>query len=109
MNIDERKDIVLKNIENGYYLKGLRCKLGLRLIDVANKIGINSTYLSDIENGKKNINEQMIGKLSLVYDVDEVELSVRFGMVSFSVIEGLKNDEELHRRVWKMVRENWKE
>ena len=69
------------------YLKGLRCKLGLRLIDVANKIGINSTYLSDIENGKKNINEQMIGKLSLVYDVDEVELSVRFGM----------------------VRENWKE
>lgn len=108
MDIDERKDIALKNIENGYYLKGLRCKTGLRLIDVANKIGVNSTYLSDIENGKKNINEDIIGKLSLIYGVDEIELSIRFGMVSWSVIEGLKKDKELHRRVWEMVKDDRK-
>lgn len=106
MDIEERKDIVLKNIENGYYLKGLRYEKGLRLIDVANKIGVNSTYLSDIENGKKTINEDIIGKLSLIYGVDEIELSIRFGMVSWSVIEGLKKDEELHRRVWEMVKKN---
>jgi len=106
LDIEERKDIVLKNIENGYYLKGLRYEKGLRLIDVANKIGVNSTYLSDIENGKKTINEDIIGKLSLIYGVDEIELSIRFGMVSWSVIEGLKKDEELHRRVWEMVKKN---
>jgi len=45
--------------------------------------------------------------LSIIYGVDEVELSSRFGKVSFTVIEGLMKDEGLHRRVWEMVK--WKD
>ena len=44
--------------------------------------------------------------MSIIYGVDEVELSSRFGKVSFTVIEGLMKDEGLHRRVWEMVK--WK-
>jgi len=104
-DIDKRIKIVSKNIENGYYLSRLRDKLGLRLIDVADKLDLNSaTSLSDIERGKKVPNEELIKGLSLIYGVDEVKLSIRYGKISFTVLEGLIRDEGLHRKVWEMVK-----
>ena len=83
----------------------LRDKLGLRLIDVADKLDLNSaTSLSDIERGKKVPNEELIKGLSLIYGVDEVKLSIRYGKISFTVLEGLIRDEGLHRKVWEMVK-----
>jgi len=58
-DVEKRKEIVINNIENGYYLSKLRDKVGLRLIDVAYKLGLNNaSYLSDIERGKKAPNEE---------------------------------------------------
>ena len=106
-NIERRKENAVNNIENGYYLSKLRNKVGLRLIDVADKLGLNNaSFLSDIERGRKVPNEELLRKLSVIYGVDEIEFSSRFGKISFTVIEGLIEDKGLHRRVWEMVK--WK-
>ena len=83
----------------------IRCKYELRLIDVADGIGISVNYLSEIENGKRVPRDEMIRNISIFYGVDEVELFDKFGRVSLSVVEELRKDVGLHRRVWELVKE----
>jgi len=95
----------LNAVIGGNYLYRLRCKYELRLIDVADGIGISVNYLSEIENGKRVPRDEFIRKFSEYYGVDEVILFDKFGRISLSVVEELRKDVGLHRRVWEMVRD----
>ena len=95
----------LNAVIGGNYLYRLRCKYELRLIDVADGIGISVNYLSEIENGKRVPRDEFIRKFSEYYGIDEVILFDKFGRVSLSVVEELRKDVGLHRRVWELVKE----
>jgi len=95
----------LNAVISGNYLYRLRCKYELRLIDVADGIGISVNYLSEIENGKRVPRDEFIRKFSEYYGIDEVILFDKFGRVSLSVVEELRKDVGLHRRVWELVKE----
>ena len=94
----------LNAVIGGNYLYRLRCKYELRLIDVADKIGISVNYLSEIENGKRVPKDEFIRKFNEYYGIDEVILFDKFGRVSLSIVEELRKDVGLHRRVWELVK-----
>ena len=51
-------------VEIGARIKTARKKRGLSQAELAERIGINTSYLSDIENGKKNFGIEILMKLT---------------------------------------------
>jgi len=54
----------------GIALRKLRLDCGEILKTMADRLGISSSYLSAIEVGKRNIPEDFIGRLGLLYNLD---------------------------------------
>lgn len=64
----------------GQYLKKLRLEQGYTIRQVEMKTGISNAYLSQIENGKRNIpTAQILQKLAPVYRVETTELLTAAG------------------------------
>ena len=63
--------------EFGVMLRRLRGELSLR--DVNRRVGISSSYLSQIERGERVPGRNLINKLAAVYNVDAGELMKRAG------------------------------
>lgn len=77
---DQNRDLAVgQGIEGdeeiGLLLRRLRGDLSLR--DVTGRIGVSSSYLSQIERGDKKPGSNVIRKLSAVYKVDAQELMKR--------------------------------
>lgn len=66
----------------GQYLKKLRVEQGYTIRQVEMKTGISNAYLSQIENGKRNIpTAQILQKLAPVYGVETTELLTVAGYI----------------------------
>ena len=61
------------NTEFGKFLRKLRIDKGEILKNMADKLGMTSSYLSAIECGKRNIPDDLIEKLTSIYCLDENE------------------------------------
>ena len=61
------------NTEFGKSLRKLRIDKGEILKNMADKLGMTSSYLSAIECGKRNIPDDLIEKLTSIYCLDEKE------------------------------------
>lgn len=61
------------NTEFGKFLRKLRIDKGEILKNMADKLGMTSSYLSAIECGKRNIPDDLIEKLTSIYCLDEKE------------------------------------
>jgi transcriptional regulator with XRE-family HTH domain len=59
--------------EFGQYLRKLRIDCGDLLKDIANKLGVTSSYLSAVEIGKRNIPDGWVEKISHLYGLDMLE------------------------------------
>lgn len=57
--------------EVGKYLRKLRIDRGELLKDMADTIGVSSAYLSSIENGKREISDNLASSIAAAYDFDE--------------------------------------
>ena len=75
----EDREAIEGDDEIGPLLRRLRGDLSLR--DVTRRIGISSSYLSQIERSGRKPGSNMIGKLAALYNVDEQELMKRAGRV----------------------------
>ena len=51
-----------------------RIKAGIKQKDLAGKIGISSSYLCQIEGGKRNINMKILAKIAVRLDMELLEL-----------------------------------
>lgn len=60
--------------EYGRFLRVLRIKNDEVLLDMARKLGITSSYLSAIENGKREIPEWMSERIVSLYKLDDGEI-----------------------------------
>ncbi len=75
-DLDERREIEGDDAI-GPLLRRLRGDLSLR--DVTNRIGVSSSYLSQIERGDRMPGSNVVRKLAHLYNVDAEELMKRAG------------------------------
>jgi len=84
--------------EFGAKLRELRQQLGLTLRELADKVGIDFTYLSKIENGVlPPPSEKVISKLAEVLGADKDELTILAGRIPSDIAPVLKNRKTLQR------------
>lgn len=57
----------------GQRIKELRNELGLSQEALANKAGVDRTYVTDVENGRRNISVELLEKLIKALDVSVQE------------------------------------
>jgi len=57
----------------GLVLNEARVKLGLKLREVAEKVGVSAMFISQLENNKRNVNENLLEKITEVLDLDYPE------------------------------------
>lgn len=79
----------------GQYLKKLRTEQGYTIRQVEMKTGISNAYLSQIENGKRNIpTAQILQKLAPVYGVETTELLTVAGYIDKVEESNINNQPE---------------
>jgi HTH-type transcriptional regulator, competence development regulator len=66
-----------KSIEFGTYIHGLRKEKKYSLKIVADKLGIDISLLSKIENGERQLQSHMLNGLSELFDLDYKEMQIQ--------------------------------
>ena len=66
-----------KPIEFGTYIHGLRKEKKYSLKIVADKLGIDISLLSKIENGERQLQSHMLNGLSELFDLDYQEMQIQ--------------------------------
>ena len=66
-----------KTIEFGTYIHGLRKEKKYSLKIVADKLGIDISLLSKIENGDRQLQSHMLNGLSELFDLDYKEMQIQ--------------------------------
>ena len=66
-----------KPIEFGTYINGLRKEKKYSLKIVADKLGIDISLLSKIENGERQLQSHMLNGLSELFDLDYKEMQIQ--------------------------------
>lgn len=61
----------------GQNIKSLREKKGYSQIDLSLKLGVDNTVLSKIENGKRNIEEELLCKIADILEVSTDAILLR--------------------------------
>jgi transcriptional regulator with XRE-family HTH domain len=59
--------------EFGQFLRKLRIDCDELLKDMAEKLGVTSSYLSAVETGKRNIPDDWVGKICHIYNLDMID------------------------------------
>lgn len=57
----------------GKFCRKLRIDKGELLKDMATKLGVTSSYLSAVENGKRNVPRKWIEEISMMYSLNDIE------------------------------------
>jgi transcriptional regulator with XRE-family HTH domain len=65
----------------GDILRDARSKADLSLRDLAKKLSVTASYLSDIENNRRVPSEDVLGQLARVFDLELDDLMARAGRV----------------------------
>jgi len=78
--------------EFGARLRQLRKQAGLSQAELADKVGVNFTYLSKIESGAKSApSEKVILRLAKLLNTDRDELMTLAGRLPSDIVEMLKS------------------
>jgi len=59
--------------EFGQFLRKLRIDCNEFLKDMADKLGVTSSYLSAVETGKRNVPDDWVDKIGQLYELDMME------------------------------------
>jgi DNA-binding XRE family transcriptional regulator len=64
------QDLITANTEPGVILRGARAKEGISQTDLAAKLGIPQSNISEMESGKRTIGREMAKRLGKVLKID---------------------------------------
>ena len=82
----------------GEFLKDLRIRKGLKLREVETKTQISNSYLSQVENGKRNPpHPEILKKLANVYQVSVMKLMEKAGYLEEQEQQSVSEEEEVNR------------
>lgn len=88
----------------GNELRNMRIMKNLSIRDVAERAGVTSVYISEIERDKKTPSDELIAKLAVIYNVEEKILFERFKRVSEDMLEELVNHPNLFDVIFEVSR-----
>jgi len=71
----------------GSFLRGLRQQKRYSLKSLANKINVDYTYLSKLENGHSTPSERFIETVAGLFDYDKEELMARAGKIPDDILK----------------------
>lgn len=79
-------------------IAAIKYEFNLKQVDVAAKIGVNETYLSNVINGKSPLSEVFLGKLCSAFPVNKDYISSGLGEIflSKSVIQTNENGDNIN-------------
>ena len=77
-NLSKHKMSKKNNTSFGEYIKQLREDKQLPLRKIAAELDIDTSTLSKIEKNERNASEQIIERLSEIFEIDKGELKVRY-------------------------------
>lgn len=84
---------ILKSI--GEELRNIRNNKNMPMSEVADKIGVSTVYISEIERDRKIPSDEVIEKLADLYNVKEVNLFEGFKRVPESINDEIINNKKL--------------
>jgi transcriptional regulator with XRE-family HTH domain len=84
----------------GMEIRLWRTEKGQSLREVSDKVGISENYLSEIERGKKQPNDEIIRNIAKYFNVDEKFLFDKFERIPLVVQEELHGSDTLSRTLY---------
>lgn len=97
MNLTEKKEQLIRQIETGEYLLKLRNEKGISLAKVGETLKVSSNYLSEIERGLRIPSDHLIRTIADFYNINENDLFRRFGKIPLTAREELEGNETLQK------------
>lgn len=96
-----------KNEELNELIKRIKYQYDLNQYEIASKIGVKGTYLSDVLNGRVNFNDKLRAKIYEVFSAVKPELSSQLyeGDMLKSEIENMDMNEEILLRIKRLMKE----
>ena len=85
------------DIEFGNYIKELRFKQGLTLMQVAERLDVSINYVSQLERGLRTATNKLISEFARIYHVDEDELYRVAGKIPLSTLEEMRKSPSLQK------------
>lgn len=76
----------------GQYLYQLRAQRRLSLIQLGARLGINASYLSEIERGLKMPQDELVSRIAIFFGLDENGLFEMLGKVPLSVLQEIEQN-----------------
>lgn len=94
----------------GEEIRRLRKEKGMTLKQLANKIDLSQTYLSQIELGDRNVSLEMLSKVASVLEVSKLRLYKAAGLLDETDILALFDENKCLREALEFYanQENWK-
>jgi transcriptional regulator with XRE-family HTH domain len=89
----------------GKRLKLRRIELDLTLEDVSQAIGVSANYISLIERGKNVPSDEILDKLSKLYEMDRDELYECYGKIPATIQEELEEHDVLKEAIKRIGRD----
>lgn len=78
----------------GEFIRSKRKEQKLTLKQLAEKIGLSHTYLSQIELGDRNVSPDMLEKVSIALDVPYIDLMAKAGYIDEQIKEAFEKSEK---------------
>lgn len=102
----ERNGDIMSGLVLGFgnELRNMRIMKNLSIRDVAERAGVTSVYISEIERDRKIPSDELIAKLAVIYNVEEKILFERFKRVSEDMLEELVNHPNLFDVIFEVSR-----
>ncbi|MCA1025026.1 helix-turn-helix domain-containing protein [Cytobacillus kochii] len=85
------------NAEFGSFIRKLRLARGWTLLDCANRVGISTNYVSQLERGVRDPTESLIVKFATEYKIDEGILFRKASMISPDVRNVILRNDSLQK------------
>ncbi|AIF45087.1 helix-turn-helix domain-containing protein [Virgibacillus sp. SK37] len=77
------------------YIKWMRLKRGFTLSQVADRLGISTNYVSQLERGERKVTDELVVNFAELYNIDEDVLFWMSGNIPLKVRELILNDRNL--------------
>lgn len=104
IEFDQEFEQLKRMYEVGKFLRGIRTEKGLTLEKISETLNVSSTFISDVERGKKSPSDQLIRGIANVYEVNEDELFTMYGKVPLVSRDELSRSKTIQNTLGEIAR-----
>lgn len=102
--VEERSNEAVRRVVTGEFLKEMRSKKELSLVQLGEGLSVSAHYLSAVERGVKSMSDYFIREIAKFYKVDETVIFNLLGRIPLLTIEELKETPQLNEMIINIFR-----